>query len=974
MSEDNSNKEKNAQQETDDDMSDMLNMLDDDSSDLGAIAAPPAEVKRTIPVPSTKSRLEEIDGDDPASFMESAGVKSDRAVPDIKLPWMSEHVFTLVRTIEQVRQIVDECLKRGRCSLDLETQGLDNRITYVDGKPETVHKVVGFCICYDGYEGFYIPVRHHLQEGEDLNVQPIAEVEAEISRLCHAAIPVPLDPSELAEDPLSFKKFHPIKVVIGFWNAQFDQEFLYPITGIDWWHPESFEDGILAGFSILSSDKELGLKGKSKQLLKDSRGNPYEMIKLKELFFGKTKDIHFDRLAPDEPGVVRYAGSDAICTYKLIERPELVPLALKKYPFTYRLEKQVSEVLRTMERNRVRILRERVRKVLAVQEKQRDELLERIRVFAWENKKVRDLDPNSPKQLSEFLFEKGDKGLDVTPKPEKTASGQYKTDADTLEELAATPNAPTILKDIVTYREVDKYIGTYLLSLANNPDSNDEIRVSFKQTGAASGRFSAPAGKPEQGYSGVPIHGIPSGGEKSEIRRTFVAREGYTMIKADFAAEELRIAANVSGEPVWIDEFLHGTGDLHSITARAFFGKEKVTKDERNVGKLANFTLLYGGGPKAIIRATGCDEIEARRRKQAFDKAVPTFSSWSKEQHKQVKKNLGVYTAFGRWLAIPDATHEDGAIRSSCERHATNYQIQGAGADIMKIALVLLHKRFYKLGWLKNGDDSVRMLLTVHDEVVFEVRHDRVAEALPMIVEIMEFPGNLPKPKWRVPLIVEPLVGFNWASGYKVERHNPDHPLEAHQVLINGFVYSLTREPKKNKKTGVITEELDTQEVVDVVIDDKGKPNEVFRVVDAPWIVHAPGIISAPTPAPFTAPVVTNDETTVQVPDVQVPAAVAQAPAPPVAAPMENLPVIQKPQPKPGERLLHLRLLHLNDRSVSHVLQCVLNNIDNDDGWDLYLTDSVGEPLLAAGRFKVVKEDLIEALLEKHLISDTEIA
>jgi len=931
---------------------DAADFLDDLDGGPAPKAPPPTAPAKTGP---------DAAFEDPEAWRESSGLKEDREVPDITYPWMKHHTFTLVATILEVNRIVDECIERGFCALDLECEGLDNRIIYNDdGKPETVHKIVGYCISYDGEEGFYIPVRHQPTDGgPNLNLNPV-EVDKAINRLCHAAVPEGT-PEDIEKDPLSYK-CEPPKVVIGFWNAQFDQEFLYPVTGIDWWHPESFEDGMLAAFVVNSSDKRISLKVKSRQMLADPDGNPYQQIELKELFFGKTRNIQFHKLAPDEPGVKKYTGADGICTYKLCVHPDLVPLCHEKYEFTYRLEKQTTCVLRAMERNRVRITREEVRKTLAEEESKREELYNRIQKFAQLQGR-NEVDPNSPKQLSEFLFSRS--GMDITPKPDiNKASGQYKTDAETLKNLAKKEHAPPILKDIVEFREVEKFIGTYLTGLVNNPDENDELRFSFKQTGAASGRFSAPAGQPDHGYSGIPVHGIPGG---SEIRRVFEAREGYTMVKADYAGEELRIAANESEEPVWIDEFLHGDGDLHSITARAFFNKPEVTKEERKGGKIANFSLLYGGGPQAIIRATGCSLDVARTRKKAFDKAVPTFAGWIKGQHKRVKKEMGVWTAFGRWLPIPDANSEERAIRAACERHSVNYVVQGTGADIMKISMILLHKAFYKRGWLKNGDDSVRMLLTVHDEVVCEIRHDRVAEAIPLIVDLMESPWTMPRqPTWRVPLIVEPLVGFNWASGYEARLVTEAHPAKDGEVVMNGFAYSMTRKPRTGKDDEIV-ETLDRNEVQD---------GKVFRVVDPPWLmgtkpgeqvvlegpavdkpVPDPEKIAKPKPEPDPEP---ESEKSAEEPKSQ------DEPIP------DPEPEPEEPEQPVSDDTLVLRINQLNERTVNQLVCFVLEEGDKD-GPLLHLTDIVGTTLIPASlNLRVNRANLISKLQDHNLLCSSE--
>jgi DNA polymerase I-like protein with 3'-5' exonuclease and polymerase domains len=852
-----------------------------------------------------------------------------REVPDITKPWMKYHKFTRVETVDKVREIVDAAIAHGRCALDTETEGLDTRIFYdAEGKPRTKHQIVGYCLSVDGTEGFYIPVRHNPEDGgPNLNV-PVVEVEAEIRRLCSAAQPKPA-PGAVEKDPLGFREFaEPPKVVIYFWNAKFDQEMLYPVVGIDWWHPESFEDGMLACFCDYSADKALSLKHKAPEWLRDQDEipNPYSMIELKELFPLRGQQIRFATLSPDEPGVVKYAGSDAICTYLLCEPPrkhekhrkDYIKLARERYSFTYRLEKQCIQAVRVMERYRCKVDRDKALELLEVHQVEFARLLKEIQNFA--KTKGYNLDPSSPKQLSDFLFTDNQGCLNITPKPEiNEASGQYKTDGETLEGMVAgNPHAPPILRWIVDYRGEEKMIGTYLEHLVANPDAKtNELRFGFKETGAGTGRFSAPAGEPEQGFSGIPIHGIPG---ESVMRKLFLARDGYTFVKCDYAGQELRIAANVSGEPVWIKEFLEGDGDLHTITAKAFFNKDVVSKDERKMGKIANFALIYGGGPQAIIRATGCDKVEASRRKQAFDKAVPVFAGWIKAQQKVVKESLGVWTPFKRWLAIPDARHEDRKIQAACERYAVNYPIQGSGADIMKISMVTLHKEFHKRGWLRSdvstgyvGDDSVRMLLTVHDEIVFEIRHHRVTEAIPIIVEIMERPAKMATSKWRIPLITEPLVGPNWGTGYKCERF-VEGKTKKHEgdVLINGFLYGTIRESDLGKDSAGIGEEEHSK------TDKKIK----IRAVDPAWLrgLSMDGMVPVSIPIP---PKAEPDRT-------ETPAA----------------PKTEKAAPKVFGRVVTVKIQRLTPETVNHVRHACLECLDKKAGATLRLTDQVGTALI----------------------------
>lgn len=817
---------------------------DDEDLDLNAIfgggvspAPPPAadpgdKVAEELALPVQRAPLVEeltgpgFDDDDDegglGAFMAGTGLKTEAQFKvSLAKPWMKYHHFNLVKTVEEVREIVDKALAHGRCALDLETQGFDNRIDYIDGKPVTRHKIVGFCISVKGV-GYYIPVRHKYDPvfgQKNPNVTPIREVEAEISRLCHEAQPV-LTEEGLAEDPLGSPKIEtPPRVLIYFWNAFFDQEFLFPLTGIDYWHPESFEDGMLAAYTVLSEDKQLGLKAKASQRLflwdeddKDGQGNPlraaYEMIEFKDLFPTRMKksERKFGDLYPEDGSAeVLYGCSDAICTEMLCERRKVnwdykrkppraeyrnvvKPARTNRFKGTYRLEKQAAQPVRVMERTRTLIDKEEIQRLLTLADEELDRFDEQIKAVA-KAKGFKNFNPGSSQQISDLLFSRH--GLDIKPKPEMTEGGankepQYKTDADTLERLAEETGIE-VLKLFVKRRQVEKVKGTYLLSMGNNTDELNQLRFKFKQIGAATGRFSGPKGNPDHGDAGIPIQGIPARYDPDKpavansLRRVFVAHEGYTWCKIDYAGQELRIVTNLSKEPVWLKEFLEGTGDLHTITAKAFFGDHitKANKLERSMAKAANFAMVYGGGVSAIMRATKCDKMEASRRKANFDQSVSQFAKWVKNQHGLVKRLRGVVTAFGRFIAIPDANIKVGQtdsygklitderdarrIRAGCERKSTNYPIQGSGADILKISLVKLIKELTRRKWLKNGgDDSVRMLMTVHDEICFEIKHERLQEALEVICRIMQSPGHMAG--WRVPLIVEPEVGLNWEA------------------------------------------------------------------------------------------------------------------------------------------------------------------------------------------------------------------
>lgn len=805
------------------------------------------------------------DDDEDGDPFDALGLVQEGANNDLSKPWMKLHKFHLVKAVKDVRELVDACLAHGSCSLDLETEGFDNRIEYdARGNPHTRHKIVGYCLGLKG-EGYYIPVRHRwekLYDPRGPNVDDVVGTEQEIKRLCLASQPV-VDPEAAKYDPLGAKELaEPPKVVIKFWHAKFDQEFLYPVTGIDWWHPESFEDGMLASYTIYTDDNH-DLKGSALDPdklppIKDPKTKEeyrYEMIRYKDLFPRGTKkqDQKFYMLSPSAEGegwnCVLYGCSDGICTELICDH--IVPKANdKKYKGIYRLEKQVAQAVRIIERTRVLIDKDEIVNLLREAEEELQQYEDRIVKLA-ESLGFANFNPSSSQQMSEFLFEA--KGLNLNPKPGKTDTGQYKTDEKTLESiLENSPSAPEVLTWIIKHRQIRKVKGTYLENLSNNTDENNQIRLNFKQTGAATGRFTAPKGDADHGFAGVPIQGIPGKVDPKKprvahsMRRVFVARPGYVIAKVDYASQELRIAASVSGEDKWIREYVKEieTGepaDLHYLTAQAFFPGLKTTdpdfKLKRGAGKTANFALVYGGGVGAVQRATGCDEVEGARLLKAFQASVPKFSAWVQRQHELVKKHKGVRTAFGRFIAIPDANitadqliaaHKDReekkrlkeesegrtydvkeppdkskawkdskGIRAACERKSTNFPIQGSGADILKISLVFLIKEFHIRGWLRNGgDDSVRLIMTVHDEIVFEIREDRVAEAIPILKKIMEYPSTLAR--WKVPLIAEPELGESWNA--KIDWHGvvngkvpPPPYLSGKEIDVDPFIYVLSK-------------------------------------------------------------------------------------------------------------------------------------------------------------------------------------
>ena len=229
--------------------------------------------------------------------------------------------------------------------------------------------------------------------------------------------------------------------------------------------------------------------------------------------------------------------------------------------------------------------------------------------------------------------------------------------------------------------------------------------------------------------------------------------------------EELRVVTNLSGDPIWTDSFLNKDGDVHSITAKTLFGKSDVNKDERNRGKRCNFAFIYGGGSGAIQRNIGCSMEDAQRHMNNLRSDVPVLMGYVDHQKAYAKKYKYVLTAFGRRMPIPTIDNQVRAIRKKAERCAINYTIQATAADIIKFAMCYVDKQLRTLGW----KDRCRYILTVHDEVVFEVKPEFLMEITRKLDEWMTLPWKLPKAHgrpWVVPLLTEPGIDMSWIAKY----------------------------------------------------------------------------------------------------------------------------------------------------------------------------------------------------------------
>lgn len=350
----------------------------------------------------------------------------------------------------------------------------------------------------------------------------------------------------------------------------------------------------------------------------------------------------------------------------------------------------------------------------------------------------------SPKQLGEVLFEKMKIG---GTKQKKTKTGQYATGEEVLSYLA---NEHQIVKDILEWRQMVKLLSTYIDALPNQVDKNTQrVHTDYMQTVAATGRLSS---------NNPNLQNIPIRTERGRlIRKAFIARdENYTLLSADYSQIELRIIAALSGEENMIKAFQNNE-DIHRSTAAKVFNValEEVTKEQRSNAKTVNFGIIYGVSAFGLSNQTSLTRSESAALIDAYYKTYPKLKSYMSEQVDFARENGYVQTISGRRRYLKDINSANVVVRGAAERNAVNAPIQGSAADIIKIAMINIHKKLVSENW------KSKMLLQVHDELVFDVHNSELEKIQPMIKYEMENAF-----KMAVPLDVELGLGKNWLEAH----------------------------------------------------------------------------------------------------------------------------------------------------------------------------------------------------------------
>ena len=622
---------------------------------------------------------------------------SQNKIPKIKVTVVNdfELLDKLLQRLDKTNEIV---------SLDTETNSLNPIDAELVG--------IGLCLGEETDDLFYIPLGHQTNK-ETANQLSIEDV---LSKL-----------RTWIENPRKEKALQ---------NSKYDRQIFFnhglDLKGVTF-------DTLLADY-LLNNQEKHGLSEISFRLFGFRPPSFKETVK-------KNKDFSFVDI--DEASI--YCGYDVFLTYKIVnifkerfskEKDELIKLFEE-------IELPLEPVLSQMEMNGITIDIPYLNKLSRELKSTLEDIESKVYELAEENFNL-----SSPKQLGEILFEK----LNLDKKKSRKTKTGWSTDAVVLERLV---DEHEIIQHLIKHRTLSKLLSTYIDALPNLiNEKTGRVHTNFNQAATATGRLSS---------SNPNLQNIPVRTEFSRrIRKAFLPEKDWKLLSADYSQIELRILAHLADEEILINAF-HKNDDIHSLTARLIFEKEEISSDERRVGKTINFGVIYGMGIKKFARSTGVSTPEAKEFLIKYKERYSKIFKFLELQERLALSKGYVKTIFGRKREFkfdknglgrligkdPYEIDLQSARRAGMEaqslRAAANAPIQGSSADIIKIAMVQLNKKFIEM------NVPAKMLLQVHDELLFEVEPDSLEVTTKLVKKTMEDCVKL-----NVPLLVDIGIGDNW--------------------------------------------------------------------------------------------------------------------------------------------------------------------------------------------------------------------
>ena len=561
--------------------------------------------------------------------------------------------------------------------------------------------LIGISLSCEEGEGCYIPIQHSY-EGmpEQLSLETVAKILGEA---------ISTNQTKLVGQNLKFDlpilNRHGIKIT----------EFL--------------GDTMLMSYVLNSTGTRHGLDKMAMYYLQ------YQPMKYEEVAGSASKQINFSQV--EIPAATFYAAEDADITFRLFN---LLDKKLKEEPklvnLLQTLEYPMLQSLLRVETNGAKIDTQMLAEYSTELGLKIGDLSKTAFKMAGE-----EFNMDSPKQLVEILYNK----LEL-PVLKKTPKGQPSTNEDTLQRLAEEYELPKV---IIKYRGLAKLKSTYTDSLINIQHPNTKrIHTSYQQAVTSTGRLSST----EPNLQNIPIKTA----EGRKIREAFIAEAGNVLISADYSQIELRIMAHLSGDKNLTHAFNNNI-DVHSATASEIFNVslEEVTSENRRSAKAINFGLIYGMSAFGLTRQLGIPRHEAQAYLDTYFERYTGVREYMDSTKELAKKNLYVETILGRKLHVAAINDSNGLRRQAAERAAINAPLQGSAADIIKKAMIDVDS------WIGEDNQEIKMIMQVHDELIFEVKKDFAPEALEQVINIMESAVKL-----DIPLIVDANQGTNWNEAH----------------------------------------------------------------------------------------------------------------------------------------------------------------------------------------------------------------
>ena len=603
--------------------------------------------------------------------------------------------FETIKSIAHDYKLVDneeEMKKLCDYFLTKEILSLDTETTSVEAINA---KLVGLSFSVKENEAFYVPVPQ--DEAEARKIVEIFRPAYENEKILKIGQNLKYDYEVLMNYGVKIK------------GKMFDTMIAHYVIQPELHHNMDYLAEIYLNYQTIHIDELLGPKGKGQKNMSDL----------------------------DPKDVYEYAAEDADVTLKLKNKLEA---ELRKYgaeELFYNIEMPLMPVLAEMEMNGVLIDTKSLAETSTVLTKRMEEVEREIYELAGGEFNIA-----SPRQVGEVLFDK----LKIVEKAKKTKKGQYVTNEEVLQSLKGKHK---IVGAILEHRGLKKLLGTYIDALPKLINSRTgHIHTSFNQATTATGRLSSS----DPNLQNIPVRGE----EGKEIRKAFIPEPGCLFFSADYSQIELRVMAHLSGDENMIEAFREGH-DIHAATAAKIYKEEmeNVTRDQRTKAKRANFGIIYGITIFGLADRLEISREEARQLIDGYFETFPKVKEYMEKAKEEARSKGYVETLFHRRRYLADINSANGTVRGFAERNAINAPIQGTAADIIKVAMVRIHRRF------KSENIRSKMILQVHDELNFSVYPDEKEKVERIVLEEMQnaFP-------MEVPLVADCGWGNNWLEAH----------------------------------------------------------------------------------------------------------------------------------------------------------------------------------------------------------------